>query len=152
MKIYVDADACPVKEIIIDEAGKQKLKVVMVKSYSHFSFDQSMDHVQTIYVDNQSDAADYQIMKLITAQDFLVTQDYGLAALALAKGCIVLHHQGFVYTQENIERLLAKRHTQGKLRRSGQKTKGPKPFTDEDRKRFRDLLRRYLDKHSMPDR
>ena len=58
--------------------------------------------METIYVDSGADAADYRIMQL-AKEDLIVTQDYGLASLALAKGCIVLHHKGYKYTNDNIE-------------------------------------------------
>lgn len=64
MKVYVDADACPVKDIIIEEAGKKSVPVVLVTSISHFSLKEYPDWVETIYVDTGADAADYRIMKL----------------------------------------------------------------------------------------
>ncbi|QDI90740.1 YaiI/YqxD family protein [Salicibibacter halophilus] len=144
MNIYVDADACPVKDIIIEEARAANIPVVLVKSFNHYSLDDQPNGVETIYVDTGADAADYRIMQLACPHDLIVTQDYGLAALGLAKHCIVLHHNGFVYSNENIESLLNSRHTQAKMRRSGQKTKGPKLFTDEDRERFKATLQRAI--------
>lgn len=76
--------------------------------------------------------------------DLIITQDYGLASLGLGKGCLVLHHKGFAYTNENIDQLLQTRHLSAKARRSGQKTKGPKPFTDEDRTKFKELLEKTI--------
>ncbi|MEN2768962.1 YaiI/YqxD family protein [Ornithinibacillus xuwenensis] len=144
MKIYVDADASPVKDIVISVAREFAVHVVLVKSISHFSHDEVVEGVETVYVDTGADAADYRIMKLANKQDIIITQDYGLASLGLGKGCLVLHHKGFTYTNENIDQLLQTRHLSAKARRSGQKTKGPKPFTDEDRRKFRDLLTRTL--------
>lgn len=141
MKIYVDADACPVKDIIITEATQKNIPVVLVKSFSHFSHEEDPPGVKSVYVDTGADAADYRIMKLATATDIIITQDYGLAALALGKGCIVLHHTGFAYTQKNIDQLLNTRHASAKARRSGEKTKGPKAFTHEDREQFQKLFR-----------
>jgi len=140
LKIYVDADACPVKNIIQEEALKRHLPVVNVTSYSHFSNDIQPAGIETIYVDDGIDAADYRIMRLAQKDDLIVTQDYGLASLALAKGCIVLHHAGFRYTHENIGQMLESRHASAKMRRSGLRTKGPKPFTDQERERFRECL------------
>ncbi|WP_047981488.1 YaiI/YqxD family protein [Ornithinibacillus contaminans] len=144
MKIYVDADASPVKDIVISVAHDFGLQVVLVKSISHYSHDEAMDGVETVYVDTGADAADYRIMKLADRLDIIITQDYGLASLGLGKGCLVLHHKGFAYTNENIDQLLQTRHLSAKARRSGHKTKGPKPFTDEDRKKFQNLLRRTI--------
>ncbi|MBC5636828.1 MULTISPECIES: YaiI/YqxD family protein [Ornithinibacillus] len=144
MKIYVDADASPVKDIVISVAKQYQIPVVLVKSISHYSHDELVDGVQTIYVDTGADAADYRIMQLAKRLDLIITQDYGLASLGLGKGCLVLHHKGFAYTNENIDQLLQTRHLSAKARRSGQKTKGPKPFTDEDRKKFKELLEKTI--------
>ncbi|MUK89387.1 YaiI/YqxD family protein [Ornithinibacillus sp. L9] len=144
MKIYIDADASPVKDIVIKIAKKAQIPVILVKSFSHFSHDEEIDGVETVYVDTGADAADYRIMKLAQKNDIIITQDYGLASLGLGKGCIVLHHKGFAYTNENIDQLLQTRHASAKARRSGQKTKGPKPFTDQEKKKFTELLERTI--------
>lgn len=86
MKIYVDADACPVKDIIISEGTNAEIPVILVTSFSHFSITEQPSGVETIYVDSGEDAADYRIMKLAEKGDLIVTQDYGLASLGLAKG------------------------------------------------------------------
>jgi uncharacterized protein YaiI (UPF0178 family) len=83
-------------------------------------------------------------MKLAQARDIIVTQDYGLASLGLAKGCIVLHHKGFRYTNENIDQLLQTRYLSAMARKSGKRTKGPKPFTAEDREQFRQLFKQAI--------
>ncbi|WP_042144485.1 YaiI/YqxD family protein [Paucisalibacillus sp. EB02] len=144
MKIYVDADASPAKDIVISVAKAFSIPVVLVKSISHFSHDEEIEGVETVYVDTGADAADYRIMQLAEKRDLIITQDYGLASLGLGKGCLVLHHKGFAYTNKNIDQLLQTRHLSAKARRSGQKTKGPKPYTEEDRKNFRDLLERTV--------
>ncbi|WP_080875520.1 YaiI/YqxD family protein [Oceanobacillus timonensis] len=144
MKVYVDADACPVKNIIIQEAGKKNISVILVTSISHFSLQEYPDWVETVYVDTGADAADYRIMKLVEKGDIVITQDYGLASLALAKGCHVLHHKGFAYTNHNIDQLLQSRYLSAKERRSGKHTKGPKALTEEDREKFLKLFQKYL--------
>lgn len=144
MKIYVDADACPVKDVVIHEGTNAHIPVILVTSFSHFSNVKQPAGVETIYVDSGADAADYRIMKLAEKNDIIVTQDYGLASLALAKGCIVLHHKGYRYTNENIDDLLQSRYLSAMVRKSGKRTKGPKPFTDEDKEKFRELFRNFL--------
>lgn len=141
MKIYVDADACPVKDIIISEGIKADLPVILVTSFSHFSIAEQPSGVETIYVDSGADAADYRIMKLAQKGDIIITQDYGLASLCLAKGCTVLHHTGYTYTNENIDQLLQTRYLSAMARKSGKRTKGPKPFTAEDKEKFRRLFK-----------
>lgn len=145
MKIYVDADACPVKDIIIDEAIQRKLEVTLVTSISHFSLQEHPVGVETIYVDNDSEAADYRIMKLASKDDFVITQDYGLASLTLAKGCKVMHHKGFMYTNKNIDDMLQTRYLSAQARKAGMRTKGPKAFTKEDKEIFRRKFIRILD-------
>ncbi|MGD6967420.1 YaiI/YqxD family protein [Rossellomorea vietnamensis] len=144
MKIYVDADACPVKDIIISEATDFEIEVILVSSYSHFSNAEQPSGVKTIYVDSGVEAADYRIVELVEKGDMIVTQDYGLASLGLAKGIIVLHHKGFRYTNENIDQLLQTRYLSAMARKGGQRTKGPKPFTAEDREQFRDLFKQVI--------
>lgn len=140
MKILVDADACPVKDSIISVAADAELHVILVKSFAHFSHADEAPGVETVYVDTGADSADFRIMQLAKSKDFIITQDYGLASLALGKGCIVLHHKGFEYTQENIDQLLHTRYTSAMARKSGKRTKGPKAFTEEDQQKFTDLL------------
>ncbi|MFZ7103792.1 MAG: YaiI/YqxD family protein [Peptococcaceae bacterium] len=142
MKIYVDADACPVKDVIIEIAGEFSLPVTMVCSLSHYgSF---VEGIEYIVVDNIPQAADIAIVNKVESGDILITQDYGLAALVLPKGVIALHHTGKRYTGENIDQLLLKRHIAAKIRRGGGKTPGPKAFTGEDKERFRQVLTKVV--------
>ena len=144
MKIYIDADACPVVDAIINEGNKFNIPVVLVKSFSHYSHANDPEHVEIIYVDKGADMADFRIMKLTKKGDIVITQDYGLAALCLGKGCLVLHHKGFTYTENNIDQLLHSRYTSAMARKSGHKTKGPKAFKAEDRDKFITLLREVI--------
>ncbi|WP_026286289.1 YaiI/YqxD family protein [Salsuginibacillus kocurii] len=144
MKLYVDADASPAKDTIITIAAEAELPVVLVKSFAHFSHADEPEGVETVYVDSGSEAADYKIMQLAKKNDIIITQDYGLASLGLAKGCQVLHHKGFAYTNENIDRLLDTRHLSAMARKSGQRTKGPKAYTEEERAKFEQLLRQVI--------
>ncbi|MGP4107688.1 YaiI/YqxD family protein [Virgibacillus sp. L01] len=145
MKIYVDADACPVKETIISIAANHNIEVILVKSFAHFSHSDEQPGVKTIYVDTGAEAADYRIMKLAQKNDMIITQDYGLASLGLAKGCTVLHHKGFEYSNDNIDKLLQTRYASAMARKSGKRTKGPKAYTTEDEKKFSQLLLKKLE-------
>lgn len=142
MKLFIDADACPVKDIIIETGQAYDIPVVIVCSISHFS--QFGEGVEKIIVDNVSEAADMAIMNNVKAGDVVITQDYGLAAMVLAKGCQTLHHSGLIYTNENIDQLLFKCHLHAKIRKSGGRHKGPKAFTDKDKDHFRQVLLRML--------
>lgn len=144
MKIYVDADACPVKDIIIKEAQKHAIEVFLVKSYAHFSTQDDPNGITSVYVDSEKEAADYRIMSMIAANDILITQDYGLASLALEKNTTVVHHKGFLYSLENIDFLLETRYQSAQARKSGLRTKGPKAFSNEDRSKFHTLFKQLL--------
>lgn len=144
MKIIIDADASPVKNEVIDLADKYELHVVLVSSIAHYSNDIHPEFVDMIYVEKGADQADFKIVQLAQKGDIIITQDYGLASLLLPKGCHVLHHYGKEYTLENIDRLLQTRHMNALKRQSGQRTKGPKPFTNVDRQAFKQTFEQFL--------
>lgn len=137
MRIFVDADACPVKDIIIQVGKKYNIDVFMICSVSHFS---TVQDAHYIYVDNISQAADLAIINRVQAGDIVITQDYGLASVVLGKRAQALHHSGNIYSEKNIDKLLWKRHVAAKIRRGGGRVKGPRPFTKEDRINFRKKL------------
>src|SRR5699024_1710707 len=139
MKIFVDADASPVQDIVISIAREAHIPVILVKSFNHFSHNNDINGVQTIYVDPDPDAADYKIIQWAAQGDIIITQDYGLASLGLAKGCEVLHHKRFRYTNKSINRVLHMRDSSAKARRSGKQTIGTKPFPDLDREAFQEF-------------
>ena len=133
MQILVDADACPVKQIIVKIAKRLKIPVTMLIDTSHALNDA---YSRIITVDKAADSVDFALMGLLTKEAIVVTQDYGLAAMALGKGAKVIHHSGMVYTNDNIEKLLMERHVGGKVRRAGGRTKGPAKRTKDDDARF----------------
>lgn len=142
-KILVDADSCPVKDIIVEEARKTATSVVMVASIAHRIAYQDPE-ISVITVDNMPQAADIAVLNNVAPGDIVVTGDYGLASVVLSKSATPLSPRGFVYTTNNIDRLLLQRHIDAKIRRSGGRTKGPKALDAEDRKNFRETLRRLL--------
>ena len=75
-------------------------------------------------------------MGLLTRDDVVVTQDFGLAAMVLGKGARVVNQNGLIYTNDNIDKLLLERHIGQKVRRGGGKTRGPAKRTKEDDARF----------------
>jgi uncharacterized protein YaiI (UPF0178 family) len=132
--IIVDADACPVKSEI-EQAGRQfGVQVVLVASFDHKM--KENPGVKVVQVDRSDQSVDLYIANQIRSGDILVTQDFGLAALGLAKGSICLTNRGQEYTDSSIDYLLERRHASAKMRRNGKHTKGPKPFTETDRKNF----------------
>ncbi|WP_168119292.1 YaiI/YqxD family protein [Paenibacillus sp. HB172176] len=140
--IVVDADACPVKSEIIATAARFSVPVYMVASHDHRL--QEQEGVRIAQVDRSSQSADLHIMNAIVAGDILVTQDYGLACMALGKGAVVLSPRGEPYTDDNIDYLMEKRHEAARKRRAGGRTKGPKAMTEEDRHTFQQKLTKVL--------
>jgi uncharacterized protein YaiI (UPF0178 family) len=142
-RILVDADACPVKDIILWMAKRRNIPVTMVIDTSH-ELDNGYSTVIT--VDKGSDSADYVITNMATRHDIVVTQDYGLAAMVLAKGASAIDQNGMLYTNENIDSLLERRYIGQKIRRGGGRTKGPKKRAREDDERFEAALGKMLDR------
>ncbi|MEF2964713.1 YaiI/YqxD family protein [Paenibacillus sp. M1] len=141
-RIVVDGDSCPVKNEIIMAAGQFNVPVLMVSSYDHVL--SGSDGVEVVQVDRSQQSADLYIANHIGKGDIVVTQDYGLAALAIAKSCKGLSPRGDMFHAGNIDYLLERRHAHAKARRGGRYAKGPKPFTDEDRSRFTGVLLKLL--------
>jgi Uncharacterized protein conserved in bacteria len=135
MKIIVDADASPVKNEIIQLAGQYTVPVVLVSSIAHYSFETYPSYVKILYVEKGADRADFKIVQLAEKGDIIVTQDYGLASLLLPKGCRVVHHMGYEYTTK-ILNVYSKIVTSVHLKKSGERTKGPRPFTEANRQNF----------------
>ena len=146
MKIIVDADACPVKELIVSCAKKHSLEVVMVCDVAHTLF-YTENFVTTITVDQGADSADLAIANRTQAGDICITQDYGLASLLLAKKATVLHQNGFFYTQENIDRMLFERHLSREMRRQKRSRGGHvRKRTKEDDEKFLNALERAIER------
>ena len=142
MKILVDADACPVKDIIVRLAKQRNIVVTMLIDTSH----QLNDGYSTIItVDKQADSVDFKLMSLLAADDVVVTQDFGLAAMVLGKGAKAVNQNGLIYTNGNIDKLLMERHIGAKVRRGGGRTKGPAKRTKEDNERFETAFVKLLD-------
>lgn len=142
-KILVDADACPVKDIISEVAVEFDIAVVLVASIAHKT-EQTFPNTEQIWVDSSPQAVDMAIVNRLSPGDLIVTGDYGLASLVLAKGGRAISPRGHLYHHKNIDTLLMQRHVDAKIRRSGGKTRGPKAFSGEDKKSFTIRLRGIL--------
>lgn len=145
MQIFIDGDGSPVKNVTIEIAQKQQLKVVIVTSLDHYTSKEYPKNVSFVYVDKGADAADYKIVQLIHKGDLLITQDYGLASLVLPKGVRVLHQLGYEYTTNNMDQLLEQRYFSAKVRKKGGRMKGPKPFSIEDEQNFKKSLEKIVE-------
>jgi len=137
-RIYVDADACPFKDVILEVAAAHGFGVTMIANYCHVLPDN--EEIERIAVDKERDAVDFAIANRVAAGDIVVTQDYGLAALVLGKGARALSPRGLLYTAGNIDKLLDERYFGQKARRAGNRTKGPSRLTPDDREHFRQAL------------
>ena len=133
MQILVDADACPVKEIIVNIAKQHSIPVTMIIDTSHELFD---GYSTIITVDKARDSVDIKLINLLKKGDIVVTQDYGVAAMGLGKGAKVINQNGLIYSDGNIDRLLFERHIGQKVRKAGGRTNTVKKRTKADNQNF----------------
>lgn len=135
MQIYVDADACPVVGIVEETAKKYKIPVTLLCDTNHVLHS---DYSDVVVVGAGADAVDYKLISICHSGDIVVSQDYGVAAMALGKGAYAIHQSGKWYINDNIDQMLMERHLNKKARRSSHKNhiKGPKKRTEEDNERF----------------
>ena len=133
--IYVDADACPVIGIIEKTAKRFSLPVTLICDTSHVI---SSDYSTVFVIGMGSDAVDFNLVNRAQKGDVVVTQDYGLAAMALSKGAYAINHNGIIFDSNNIGLYLDSRYRSGKARRESAKChlKGPKKRTKDDDQRF----------------
>lgn len=145
MKIFVDADACPVIDIVEDIATKYNIPVTLLCDTNHVL---TSDYSEIIVVGAGADAVDYKLISICHRGDIVVTQDYGVAAMALGKGAFAIHQSGKWYTDENIDQMLMERHLNKKARRTSSRNhiKGPRKRTEEDDQRFAESFEKLLRK------
>ena len=135
VQIFVDADACSVVGIVEDIAEKYDIPTALLCDTNHILYS---DYSEVIVVGAGADAVDYKLISICHKGDVVVSQDYGVAAMALGKGAYAIHQSGRWYTNENIDQMLMERHLNKKARRSSHKNhmKGPRKRTEEDDVRF----------------
>lgn len=143
MKIIIDADACPVTRIAAETARARGVPCMIVCDTAHFI---EIDGCVSVTVDKGADSADYKVVSLAEKGDIAVTQDYGLAAMCLAKECRALNQNGLIYTDKNIENLLYTRYVGKEIRMAGGRTKGPKKRTKDQDEAFLKALTFLMDK------
>ena len=145
MTIFIDADACPVVGIVEDIATKYNIPVTLLCDTNHVLIS---DYSEVVVVGAGADAVDYKLISICHRGDIVVTQDYGVAAMALGKGAFVIHQSGKWYTNENIDQMLMERHLNKKARRASSRNhiKGPRKRTDEDDQRFAESFEKLLRK------
>lgn len=142
MKILVDADACPVVDLTVREAKERNIPVTLITDTAHVL---NRTDAEVITVEKGSDSADFKLVNLVQKGDLVVTQDYGLAAMVLAKGGRALNQNGMIYSEQNMDTLLFTRHIAKKVRMAGGRTKGPHKRTKEQDEDFLRTLQRMLE-------
>ena len=143
MRILIDADGCPVVDICVREAKRVGVQCHIFCDTSH-EFDK--DGAETHAVPKGADSADFYLVNFIAKGDIVITQDYGLASMALSKCATVINQDGLEYTEYNIDALLLARHTAKKIRNAGGRLKGSPKRTKEQDKSFEEKLSQLLKK------
>ena len=142
MTVFIDADACPVTRIAEDIARRHGIPVTLLCDTNH---QLASDYSTVRMIGAGADAVDLALINLCRRGDIVITQDYGVAALALGKGARAIHQSGKWFTDENIDGLLMDRHLAKKARRSGKHhLKGLSKRTEEDDKRFAESFERMI--------
>lgn len=141
MKIIVDADGCPKGAL---QACRRLGKAFKVDVWTVANVHHNIQSDHHITVDGASQEADMKVMNAASPGDVVVTQDWGLAALVLGKGCRCLHPSGSEYQNHTIDFMLEEREMKSKLRRNGGRTKGPSKRRPEEDQIFADCLQKIL--------
>ncbi|HJI46731.1 MAG TPA: YaiI/YqxD family protein [Oscillospiraceae bacterium] len=141
MRILIDADGCPVVDLTVRLAKKYGIECTILCDTSH---EFNRDGAKTVVVEKGADSVDFKIVNLVGEGDIVVTQDYGLAAMCLARKAIPVSQNGLVYTDKNIDQLLFTRYVSKKIRNAGGRMKGPSKRTPEQDKAFEAALERLI--------
>lgn len=143
--LFIDADACPVTREAIAAGRARGMRVVVVaNSTQNLDRYASRSGVEAIQVSSGRDAADFAVVERLSPGDVVVTQDIGLAAMAIGRGAGAISPRGRIFHLATIDAELAVRHAEAKLRRAGGRHGGPPRFTDEDREHFTEQLERLI--------
>jgi len=140
--IYIDADACPVKDETYRVAARHRLKVFLVAN-SWIAIPRDAD-VERVIVAAGPDVADDWIVERVEEGDLVITADVPLAARVVAKGAEAIGPTGKPFTAASIGMQLATRNLMADLREAGEITRGPRPFSPRDRSEFLQSLERAV--------
>ena len=122
MKVLIDADACPVVDIAVRLCKQYAVTCILLCDTAH---ELHREGSETLVFDKGADSVDFALVNRVCAKDVVVTQDYGLASMCLAKKARVLHQDGWAYSEDNIQALLFQRHAAKAHRAAGGRIKGP---------------------------
>ena len=142
MKVLIDADACPVVDIAVALCRQRAKECLLLCDTAH---EIQRDGAQTLLFDKGADSVDFALVNRVVSGDIVITQDYGLASMCLAKGARVLHQDGWEYTQYNIDALLFQRHASREYRAAGGRAKGPPKRKSVQNQAFSEALRKLLE-------
>ncbi len=141
MTVLIDADGCPVVDIAIRLCQENSVTCLLLCDTAHRF---SRPGAETLVFDKGADSVDFAIVRRVSPGNIVITQDYGLASMCLARGARVLHQDGWEYTGFNIDALLFERHEARKFRASGGRTKGQKKRTQVQNDAFAAALQKLL--------
>ena len=145
MKLLIDADGCPVVDIAIRLCKQWALPCLVLCDTAH---EFHRHGAETLVFGKGADSVDYALVNRVLPGDIVVTQDYGLASMCLARKARVLHQDGWEYTLDNIDALLLVRHDSRKHRAAGNRMKGPKKRTTQQDNAFSQALSKLI-QHSV---
>lgn len=146
MRVIVDGDACPGRDLIEKAAKERDVEVIIYCSIDHMIVS---DYAEVRYVDKGSQMVDMKVSNEAKKHDIVVSQDYGVAAMVLAKGASAISTKGKLFTNENIEGLLFQRHISAKVRKSGGRYANPKKRTKDDDDKLYENLCRLIDRNKI---
>ena len=143
MKIIIDADACPVKTIVLAIAKEKCIPCIMISDINH----EIKSHYATVLtVDSGRDSADFKIIAIANADDIVITHDYGLASLLLSKDVHVIHPSGKIYSTDTMDLMLYERFMAQKARNAGKRTKSISKRTKQDDADFENAFVELIEK------
>lgn len=142
LHLWIDADACPVRDTAVSIAAAMGVPATLVCDEAHIL---SSDNAEVLTVTRGADSADLALVNRLRPGDAVITQDYGLAALCLARRANVMDQDGRVYTEENIMGLLTRRHENRKTRMAGGRVKGPRRRSPEQDRAFAAAFSAWLE-------
>lgn len=142
-RVLIDADGCPVVDEAVSLARQNGVACLILCDTSHHF---EKEGAQTMVFSKGADSVDFALVNLVRPGDIVITQDYGLAAMCLARLAHVINQDGMAYTGHNIDSLLMARHTAKKIRAAGGRLKGPSKRTAAQDKAFVETLTSLLKK------
>lgn len=146
MKVFIDADGCPVVDETVALCKKYSMECMIICDTAHVF---NKDGAETVVVEKGADSADFRLVNMLSKGDLAVTQDYGLAAMCLARGAVPISQNGLIYNEKNIDELLFSRFVSKKIRRAGGRLKGPSKRTPEQDEKFIYTLEKLLKENNQ---